>query len=251
MLQTARDTGRFAAEGWRVRKDGSRFWASVVVDAIRDQAGALIGFAKVTRDITELELAHESVLQNERRYRRLVDAVVDVAITNGYDRSRCELEFRGAQRIKGYAQPGKSSASISRDFNTAEDRAPGAPQEALQAADEGGPLRKEGQRVRKDGTTFLRPSSSIRSRDEQWHADRLRQGDARRDRATPEAQVAAGTGARGDSFHRRRRWKRSGQLTGGVAHDFNNLLMAILLGSLATASAPEKMPHDPARPRAS
>jgi signal transduction histidine kinase len=52
-LATARAEGKFEAEGWRVRKDGSRFWALVVIDAIRNDAGALVGFAKVTRDITE------------------------------------------------------------------------------------------------------------------------------------------------------------------------------------------------------
>ena len=48
-----RDEGKFEAEGWRVRKDGTRFWASVVIDPIRDAGGELIGFAKITRDITE------------------------------------------------------------------------------------------------------------------------------------------------------------------------------------------------------
>src|ERR1700730_4768612 len=65
-LATARDTGRFSAEGWRVRKDGSRFWALVVIDAVRDETGELIGFAKITRDITERQAAHESLLQSER-----------------------------------------------------------------------------------------------------------------------------------------------------------------------------------------
>jgi PAS domain S-box-containing protein len=52
-LETARETGRYEAEGWRVRKDGSRFWASAVIDAIHDDHGKLIGFAKITRDMTE------------------------------------------------------------------------------------------------------------------------------------------------------------------------------------------------------
>ncbi len=52
-LETARETGRYEAEGWRVRKDGTRFWASIVIDAIRSGDGDLIGFAKVTRDMTE------------------------------------------------------------------------------------------------------------------------------------------------------------------------------------------------------
>ena len=57
-LNTARETGRFAGEGWRVRKDGSRFWASVVLDTIWDRDGELLGFAKVTRDVTERQEAH-------------------------------------------------------------------------------------------------------------------------------------------------------------------------------------------------
>src|ERR1700750_2136047 len=52
-LATAREQGRFEQEGWRVRKDGSRFWAHVVIDPIRDPQGALVGYAKITRDLTE------------------------------------------------------------------------------------------------------------------------------------------------------------------------------------------------------
>ena len=72
-LQTAAREGRFETEGWRVRKDGSRFWASVVIDAIRDEDGSLIGFGKVTRDITErrqaqiaLEEAREALFQSQK-----------------------------------------------------------------------------------------------------------------------------------------------------------------------------------------
>jgi PAS domain S-box-containing protein len=69
VLQTARERGQYEAEGWRVRKDGSRFWASVVVDAIRDDDGALIGFSKVTRDITERKEAQA----RDARFRRVVE----------------------------------------------------------------------------------------------------------------------------------------------------------------------------------
>jgi PAS domain S-box-containing protein len=72
-LETARREGRFAAEGWRVRKDGTRFRASVVIDAIHDDAGELIGFAKITRDVTEreealheLEIAREALFQSQK-----------------------------------------------------------------------------------------------------------------------------------------------------------------------------------------
>ena len=159
MLQTARDTGRFAAEGWRVRKDGSRFWASVVVDAIRDQAGALIGFAKVTRDITERQLAHESVLQNERRYRRLVDAVVDYAIFQLDTTGQVASWNSGAQRIKDYSQSEIVGKHI-RTFDTDEDRAAGVPELALKTAATAGKYEAEGWRVRKDGSKFWASMSS-------------------------------------------------------------------------------------------
>src|SRR5262249_20639727 len=72
-LETARETGRYESEGWRVRKDGSRFWASVVIDAIRDEDGKLIGFAKITRDMTEkrdaqlrLEESREQLFRSQK-----------------------------------------------------------------------------------------------------------------------------------------------------------------------------------------
>lgn len=72
-LETAREQGRFVAEGWRMRKDGSRFRASVVIDAIHDDDGQLIGFAKITRDVTEreeaqreLEIAREALFQSQK-----------------------------------------------------------------------------------------------------------------------------------------------------------------------------------------
>lgn len=101
-LKTARETGRFHAEGWRLRKDGTKFWASVVIDAIRDPNGELIGFAKVTRDITERQLAQQTLLESERRYRILVDAVVDYAIYQLDTEGRISTWNSGAQRIKGY-----------------------------------------------------------------------------------------------------------------------------------------------------
>src|SRR5947209_13119969 len=73
VLETARREGKFEGEGWRVRKDGSRFWASVVVDAIRNSKGELIGFAKVTRDMSEkreaqrrLEEAREQLFRSQK-----------------------------------------------------------------------------------------------------------------------------------------------------------------------------------------
>ena len=65
-LETAKNSGRFEAEGWRVRKDGSRFWAMVVIDPILDEAGELIGFAKVTRDMSEKRAMEEQLRQSQK-----------------------------------------------------------------------------------------------------------------------------------------------------------------------------------------
>ena len=66
VLATAARDGRVEAEGWRIRKDGSRFWANVVIDAVRDDAGALIGFAKITRDMTERRAVEEQLRQSQK-----------------------------------------------------------------------------------------------------------------------------------------------------------------------------------------
>src|SRR4051794_1771708 len=79
-LQTAREAGKFEAEGWRMRKDGTRFWASVVIDPIRDEHGEPVGFAKITRDITDKKAAQEALRESEQRFRMLVQGVTDYAI---------------------------------------------------------------------------------------------------------------------------------------------------------------------------
>ena len=73
-LAAAARTGRFESEGWRVRADGSRFWTMAVIDAVRDRDGKLIGFAKITRDMTERHLEQSRLLESERRFRHLVES---------------------------------------------------------------------------------------------------------------------------------------------------------------------------------
>ena len=101
VLKIAARTGRFEIEGWRVRKDGTRFWALAVIDAVRNEAGELLGFAKITRDLTERQFAQQSLFESERRYRQLIEAVTDYAIyqldANGLSRNlepRCGTDQR-------------------------------------------------------------------------------------------------------------------------------------------------------------
>ena len=102
VLATARKEGKFEGEGWRVRKDGTRFWASVVVDRINDEKGRLVGFAKITRDMTEKREAQLALLDAERRFRILVQGVTDYAIFMLDPEGKVANWNAGAQRIKGY-----------------------------------------------------------------------------------------------------------------------------------------------------
>jgi len=101
-LTIAATEGRFEGEGWRVRKDGTRFWCHVVIDPIWSPTGSLLGFAKVTRDLTERKLVEESLKQSEQQFRLLVQGVTDYAIYMLDPTGRVTNWNMGAQRIKGY-----------------------------------------------------------------------------------------------------------------------------------------------------
>jgi PAS domain S-box-containing protein len=101
-LSTAEAEGRFETEDWRVRKDGERFWAHVVIDAIRDQPGQLLGFAKITRDLSERKAAEEVLKRSEEQFRLLIQGVTDYAIYMLDPEGNVSSWNAGAKRIKGY-----------------------------------------------------------------------------------------------------------------------------------------------------
>jgi PAS domain S-box-containing protein len=152
-LRTAANTGHFEDEGWRVRKDGSRFWANVVITALRGSDGTLLGFAKVTRDLTERREAEEALRESEERFRLLVEGVKDYAIFLLDPDGRVATWNAGAERIKGYLAREIVGQHFSA-FYTDEDKAAHKPERELAIAVKTGKYEEEGIRVRKDGSLF-------------------------------------------------------------------------------------------------
>jgi PAS domain S-box-containing protein len=224
VLDTARHEGKYEGEGWRVRKDGSRFWASVVVDRISGEDGELIGFAKITRDMTDKRKAQQALLEAERRFRILVQGVTDYAIFMLDPEGRITNWNAGAERIKGYSPDEIVGSHFSR-FYTPEDLDAGVPKRALETARKTGRYEAEGWRVRKDGTRFWASVVLDAIRDEQ--GELIGFAKITRDMTEKrEAQLRLEESR--EQLFRSQKMEALGQLTGGLAHDFNNLLTAIL-----------------------
>jgi PAS domain S-box-containing protein len=223
-LYIAATEGRFKAEAWRMRKNGERFWARVVVDPIRAGDGTLLGFAKVTRDLTERRAAEQALRDSEEQFGLLVQSVTDYAIYMLTTEGKVRTWNAGAQRIKGY-EPHEVIGSHFSRFYRDEDRAADRPAAALRIAAREGRFESEGWRVRKDGSQFW-ASVVI---DPILNAQGELRGFAKVTRDVTEkreAQVALERAR--EALFQSQKLDAIGQLTGGVAHDFNNLLMVVL-----------------------
>ncbi|HEY8098104.1 MAG TPA: PAS domain S-box protein [Methylobacter sp.] len=226
-LEIAAAEGKFEAEGWRVRKDGSRFWASVVIDPIRNELGKLIGYAKVTRDITERMQTQQALRASEERFRLLVQGVTDYALYMLSPEGLVTNWNVGAERIKGYTDDEIVGTHFSK-FYSEEDQEAGAPARSLAVAMAEGRYEQEGWRVRKDGTRFRAHVVIDTIHDD---AGKL-VGFAKITRdVTEQKRIEEALAKANQALFQSQKMEAIGQLTGGIAHDFNNLL-AVMSSSL-------------------
>lgn len=221
-LRTAAEAGQFEAEGWRVRKDGTRFWTHVVIDPVIDE-GEVVGYAKITRDVSERRATDQALYESEQRFRLLVEGVKDYAIYMLDPDGAVTNWNAGAEAIKGYT----AGEIVGRHFSlfyTPEDREAGLPAAALATALRKGKFSGEAQRVRKSGERFWASILIDPIHDE---TGRLL-GFAKVTRDITEKRQAEEELERSrEALVQAQKMEAIGRLTGGVAHDFNNLLTVI------------------------
>ena len=211
-LTTALREGRFETEGWRVRKDGTRFWANTVIDPVWDN-GQLIGFVKVTRDATTRRNAELALFESERRFRGIVNTALD-AFAQIDESGRITEWNPQAQELFGWSREqvlGKPLATLC--FPPGDTAAP----EWLASAWQEKQLRQTHPftAVTRSGRRFTAelnasvltlasgPLMNIFMRD-----------------LTEKIQME-------NQLRQSQKMEALGQLTGGIAHDFNNILQAI------------------------
>jgi PAS domain S-box-containing protein len=222
-LEIAARDGRFEAEGWRIRKDGTRFSANAVLDPIRADDGSLIGFAKITRDITEKRRLERTAYESELQFRMLVQGVRDYAIYM-LDRDGNVTSWNsGARAIKGY-QDSEIIGHHFSQFYTEGDRAQKKPALALAAALRDGKFEAEAQRVRKGGSLFwahVLIDPIYNDAGEHVGFAKITRDISDRKRGEEELQLAQA------ALLQSQKLQALGELAGGIAHDFNNLLTVI------------------------
>jgi PAS domain S-box-containing protein len=225
-LHTALTTGRFEDEGWRVRKDGTLFRANIVLDPIFGTEGELLGFTKITRDVSEQYRAREELHASEEQFRLLVQSVTDYAIYMLSPAGLITNWNEGAKRIKRLSLEDVVGTHFSR-FYTEEERLSGLPEQALRIARDEGRFEREGWRIRGDGTSFWAHVVI----DPVFNSGGTLIGFAKITRDVTERREASlALDQTREALHQAQKLEAIGKLTGGIAHDFNNLLSVIING---------------------
>ncbi|MBN3757759.1 PAS domain S-box protein [Paraburkholderia sp. Tr-20389] len=231
-LERAREDGRYETEGWRARKDGTQFWANLIVTALHAADGNLLGYGRVVRDISDKKNATDAALESDRRFRLLVQGVNDYAIFM-LSPEGCVTNWNpGARRIKGYTDEQIIGSHFS-CFYTPEDAAAGVPQRGLETAAREGRWEAEGWRVRRDGSRFWAHVVIDAIRDE--GGTLIGFAKITRD-ITERRQAAELLDQTRNALFQSQKMEALGKLTGGVAHDFNNVLQ-VLRGNLELLGA--------------
>lgn len=145
-LEIALAKGRFEEEGWRIRKDGSKFWANIILTPVYTETKEHVGYAKVTRDLTEKR-------RSEELYLLLVSQVKEYAIFMMDTKGNILTWNEGAEHIKGYTAHDIIGKNFSA-FYPEEENAANKPQKELEIAVRTGKYEEEGWRLRKDGSRF-------------------------------------------------------------------------------------------------
>lgn len=226
-LRTAARDGRYESEGWRVRRDGTTFWGSIVMTPLHGTHGQLLGFGKIVRDMSDKKKVHDVAMESERRFRLLVQGVTDYAIFMLSPQGIVTNWNQGARRIKGYQAEEIIGSHFSR-FYTPQEAAAGVPQRGLEVAAREGRWESEGWRVRRDGSRFWAHVVLDAIRDD--GGELIGFAKITRD-ITERREAAQALEETRTALFQAQKMEAIGKLTGGVAHDFNNVLQ-VLRGNL-------------------
>ncbi len=224
LLEQARDEDRVEHTGWRVRKDGTRFWGDVIITALHDDLGHVIGFGKVTRDLTAKHELEESLRRSEERFRLLVGQVKDYAIIALDASGTIESWNAGAERLQGYTADEAIGRSFS-VFYSDEDRRAGLPLQLLDSARDHTRVDHTGWRIRKDGTRFWADVVITALTDDNG-------------RLTGFAKVTR------DLTERKQMEEAQASFLGNIAHDFRTPITAMKGFTELVRDAPDDMRED-------